>query len=115
MRILGALALASLLLAGCLSQPSNPTGATDPSQVVRDLPKELKSPVALPELKLGFGAGEPNIAIAPDGTIYVTPVDHVYRSKDGGKTFQGGGTGVGVAAQGTDIYFGGIAEGTPLR
>jgi hypothetical protein len=26
-----------------------------------------------------------------------------------------GGTGVGVAAQGTDIYFGGIADGTPLR
>jgi len=26
-----------------------------------------------------------------------------------------GGTGLGVAAQGTDIYFGGIAAGTPLR
>jgi hypothetical protein len=25
-----------------------------------------------------------------------------------------GGTGVGIAAQGTDVYFGGIAEGTPL-
>jgi hypothetical protein len=25
------------------------------------------------------------------------------------------GTGVGVAAQGTDIYFGGLASGTPLK
>ncbi len=43
-------------------------------------------------LTLGQGSGEPNVAVAPDGTIYVTPIDHVYRSDDGGATFTDLGT-----------------------
>jgi hypothetical protein len=88
MRTLAALALASLLWAGCLSPPSEPTASPSPAaSPARDLPMDLRVPVALPELRLGPGAGEPNIAVAPDGTIYVTPIDHLYRSTDGGQGF----------------------------
>jgi hypothetical protein len=40
-------------------------------------------------VRTGFsGAGEPNIGIAKDGTIYATVTAKVVRSRDGGKTWQ---------------------------
>jgi hypothetical protein len=86
--------LALLLLSGCLSPASAPaSGTTGPaSTTARGLPAELKAPTVLPDLALGQGAGEPNIAVAPDGTIYVTPIDHLFRSRDGGKSFTDLGT-----------------------
>jgi hypothetical protein len=44
------------------------------------------------DVTLGPGAGEPNIVVAPDGGIYITPIDHVYRSLNGGQSFQDLGT-----------------------
>jgi len=52
----------------------------------------LATPTVRDPVALGPGAGEPNIVVAPDGTIYVTPIDHVYRSTDGGAHFQDLGT-----------------------
>ncbi|HUR64244.1 MAG TPA: sialidase family protein [Candidatus Thermoplasmatota archaeon] len=93
MRLLPAVAVAALLLAGCASQPATHTDSPATSgAAARVLPTELRAPVALPSLRLGGGSGEPNIAVAPDGTIYVTPIDHVYRSTDGGATFKAIGT-----------------------
>ncbi|MEA3202936.1 MAG: hypothetical protein QOI63_602 [Thermoplasmata archaeon] len=93
-RVPAALVLAGLLLAGCLTAPSSPapSGTGAPGPAARDLPAELRTPTLLPALRLGAGAGEPNIAVAPDGTIYVTPINHLYRSQDGGKSFQALGT-----------------------
>lgn len=81
------------ILAGCAERPS-PMPPSDASQLVPAVPEpsKLEIPILGPEVLLGRGAGEPNVAIAPDGTIYVTPIDHLYRSKDGGKTFEDLGT-----------------------
>jgi len=76
------------LVAGCAS-PAPPSAASlpdDPASTL-PLPDKLELPKVRPALKLGAGAGEPNIAVGPDGTIYVTPIDVVYRSTDGGKSF----------------------------
>lgn len=81
-------AVALLLLAGC-SSPAETPSDTDPSpSATAPLPATLAAPTRLPPVQLGAGAGEPNIAVGPDGTIYVTPIDHVYRSRDGGRTFE---------------------------
>ena len=53
----------------------------------RLLPTTLEVPKVVKALNLGTGSGEPNIAVAPDGTIYITPINNLYRSTDGGKTF----------------------------
>lgn len=94
MRLLGTLgATAFLLLAsGCLQAATTgsltgPGSGASPAE-----PTKLEALNLLPELKLGPGAGEPNVAVAPDGTIYVTPIDHVYRSKDGGRSYEDLGT-----------------------
>ncbi|MEA3136031.1 MAG: hypothetical protein QOC71_312 [Thermoplasmata archaeon] len=63
--------------------------STEPTPMARPT---LVDPVRMTPVRLGEGAGEPNIAVAPDGTIYVTPIDHVYRSSDGGKSFEDLGT-----------------------
>src|SRR5690242_11961919 len=94
-----------LVLSGCLDGSGGtsagartghgkaPGGGVATTPTPRALPTSLSTPTpSLPTL-LGAGYGEPNIAIAPDGTIYVTPIDHLYRSADGGKTFNDLGTG----------------------
>lgn len=99
-RILAACALVSLLFfSGCAGR-IDPASTGSPSPT----PDASPSPPALPDVSeleplqlnppvlLGAGAGEPNIAFAPDGTVYVTPIDHVYRSTDGGKSFEDLGT-----------------------
>lgn len=95
MRTLPLLALAVLLLAGCSDPAADPEVATPSS---RDLPMEFAPDVPLPQ---PAGAGEPNIAILPDGTLFVTaPVGgspkpnvgegaaYLWRSTDGGTTWE---------------------------
>jgi len=91
--LLLSLLVGALVLAGCSSSPPPGPSSSPGVAAPRPLPPALlAAPKALPDVLLGRGAGEPNIAVAPDGTIYVTPIDHVYRSTDGGKTFTDLGT-----------------------
>lgn len=82
------LTLATLLAAGCLSQEPVETAATEPAPEPRVLPSELVAPTLHPLAFLGMGAGEPNIAVAPDGTVYVAAINDIYRSEDGGVSFE---------------------------
>lgn len=82
--------LASLapILAGCVTQP--PAGTLDPSGEAPDVRPELVAPAFLPAVKLGtmeLGA-EPNVAVAPDGTVYVSTPLALWRSDDLGHTYQ---------------------------
>lgn len=93
-----ALVLATAFMAGCVKPMGGTTSqatitATNSAKMpgLRDpatLPTALETPKIVPAVRLGPGAGEPNIAIAPDGAIYVSPINTVYRSTDGGKTFR---------------------------
>lgn len=84
--------LLMLLLSACLDDKSGDDETAPTTEVpVRVLPTELKSPTLLPPVLLGPGAGEPNIAVAPDGTLYVTPITEVYKSVDGGRTWKSAG------------------------
>ena len=89
---LALLAVTFLLAAGCV-QPARQVDVTStttpPAPAALDA---LAAPTLRPDLDLGPGDGEPNIAVAPDGTIYITPVSNLYRSTDGGKTFKDLGT-----------------------
>lgn len=51
----------------------------------------LAEPTVMTATDLGPGEGEPNIEVAPDGTIYVMPITPMYRSLDGGKRWLPGG------------------------
>lgn len=87
--------LSTSILAGCADESDDPvTPIVDP---VRE-PIAFADDVALPQLQ---GAGEPNIAILPDGTLFVTaPVGgsmkpnvmegsaYLWRSTDGGATWE---------------------------
>lgn len=87
------LALAILLtaaLAGCASDA--PASAVDEAPAsVPELPRpEVAMPTFLPPLELGsvtLGA-EPSVAVAPDGTVYVTTPLALWRSDDMGKTYK---------------------------
>jgi hypothetical protein len=87
------LLLASLLalpgLAGCLTPSAevDPAAAAGDAASLRDLPAELVTPQLHPLALLGIGAGEPNVAVAPDGTQYVSAINDIYRSDDGGATW----------------------------
>ena len=85
--LFAALAAATLTLAGCVQPPANdeavPPGEPDPLSY-----EELRQPTLLPDLDLGIGDGEPSIAVAPNGTIYVSAISQMFRSDDGGKTFK---------------------------
>ncbi len=121
MRALPFAVLASLLVAGCFgsshssssSSTAAPTsssldealGGSSGSHPARELPTTLEAPTVRPELKLGPGSGEPSIAVAPDGTIYVSAIEQLYRSRDGGASF------VSVGAPGCTFPFG--IQGTP--
>lgn len=82
------LTLTFLLLAGCLGQESVTPAATTDEAPPRVLSDELVEPTLLPLAFLGMGAGEPNVATALDGTVYVSAINDVYRSDDGGATWE---------------------------
>jgi hypothetical protein len=88
------LLLLAAALSGCTgaapSSSSSSPAASPPAPA--PLQTDLVAPTLGPEVRLGAGYGEPNVAVAPDGTIYVTPIDHVYRSTDGAQTFEDLGT-----------------------
>lgn len=81
--------MATLLLPGCLDEDSPDTGpAAEGDFVTTDLPLDLANPTTFPSTNLGRGAGEPNIAVGPDGTVYVSdPSIGIWRSDDGGRSF----------------------------
>lgn len=88
MRALLALALLTLL-AGCIGTPA-PGEAVDPA-ALRALPRpELLDPLFAPPIDLGLidRSAEPSVAVAPDGTVYVTSPLFLWRSDDGGRTYQ---------------------------
>lgn len=104
-------------LGGCLSNsdadpdPANPNGPGS-----NPLPKDLVVPTRLGPVSLGAGAGEPNIALGPDGTLYASdPSIGVWRSDDDGRSFTktaaagitGGGDGdIVIDAQGCIHWLG---------
>lgn len=90
------LLLAGLLLAGCTGDDPGSQATTSSSTETAPpppaLPTTLAEPTLHPEVDLGPGAGEPNLAFAPDGTLYASdPGIDVWRSDDGGKTFKATG------------------------
>ena len=91
--LLSALALSALVLAGCSDKPA--PAAPAPPAVVLPVP-QFAEPVPMPQV----GGGEPNIAILPDGTLFVaSPAGlskpnvqqggaWLWRSKDGGHQWE---------------------------
>jgi hypothetical protein len=82
--------LTIVAFAGCLDDSGGSDGA-DLDGPAAGLPpaSELATPTLLPSVNLGRGAGEPNIAVGPDGTVYVSdPSIGIWRSPDGGRGFQ---------------------------
>lgn len=55
-------------------------------------PADLVAPTFGAQVSLGSGYGEPNVVTDGDDRVFVTPIDHVYRSVDGGLTFGDLGT-----------------------
>lgn len=124
------LLLSSLLAAlasGCLSDAPAATGddAVVGTPDAPPLPMELATPTRLAPVNLGGGAGEPNIALGPDGTLYASdPSIGIWRSEDHGRTFTkaqasgitGGGDGdIVIDAQGCIHWlglFGTAADGS---
>jgi len=64
-----------------------PANATDPSLPTVVLPKPRPWRGAVPVVA-DLSGGEPQVAVAPDGTVYYSPLSAVYRSTDGGHTFE---------------------------
>ena len=95
MRTLPVAAFAALLLlAGCSTPASTMApadsahaGAPDASSAAR---LTASAPTFLPPVDLGtvLAGAEPSVAIAPDGTAYVETPLALWRSDDGGKSFQ---------------------------
>lgn len=84
------------LLAGCSTPPAHP--AATPETVDSPAPPidpaaprpAVQAPTFLPPVDLGtieLGA-EPSVAVAPDGTVYVTTPLALWRSDDAGQTFK---------------------------
>ncbi|HEX2021304.1 MAG TPA: sialidase family protein [Candidatus Thermoplasmatota archaeon] len=92
-RALVPLALLLPALAGCFSEAPGadvaPAGDAAPPAALPRLP-EVVAPTFLPPVELGvvlLGA-EPNVAVAPDGTVYVTTPLALWRSDDLGRTYK---------------------------
>lgn len=113
---LAAAALVLLLLAGCAQQANLPsTSQTSTAQA--NLPATLASPLPREPVLVGDAGGgaEPNIAAAPDGTLYISSPLAVWRSDDNGTTWkatasknlEGGGDGdLAVGPTGTVYWLG---------
>ncbi|MEK6975377.1 MAG: sialidase family protein [Candidatus Thermoplasmatota archaeon] len=80
-----------VLLSGCMQGDAG----SDPDEDSNDdmgtatpLPTTLGALTRMPPVSLGAAAGEPNIAVGPDGTIYTSdPSIGIWRSDDNGATF----------------------------
>lgn len=115
-------AILVLLLAGCASPEVAPAATQEGAPAARELPAELVAPTLLPLAFLGMGSGEPNVATGLDGTVYVSAINDVYRSDDGGATFElvkagldGGGDGdLVVLADGSVHWLGLFAQDAPI-
>ncbi|HUR68182.1 MAG TPA: sialidase family protein [Candidatus Thermoplasmatota archaeon] len=77
------------LFAGCAQQPEAPA-ALAPAPVPEDIRPAIEAPTFLPPIELGVmdGGAEPSVAVAADGTVYVTTPLALWRSDDGGKSYQ---------------------------
>lgn len=87
------LALLASALAGCAAPP--PAASPVAQQDLAALPRpDLLDPVFLAPVELGIveSGAEPSVAVAPDGTVYVTTPLALWRSDDGGRTYQALGT-----------------------
>jgi hypothetical protein len=122
-RVVPALILAFVLLAGCSGVGPDAGGEGDGTDdAPRVLPTQLVPPVVMPSVALGKAAGEPNIAVAPDGTVYVSdPSIGIWSSTDGGESFSkmaargitGGGDGDIVIDDAGCIHWLGLFGSTP--
>lgn len=79
----------ALLAAGCASPESAPA-AVDAPVALPEVRPAIEPPTFLPPIELGslMGGAEPSVAVATDGTIYVTSPLALWRSDDGGKSYQ---------------------------
>jgi len=117
--LLTSILVLSLVLAGCADGNDGPTSTTttslEPSSP--DRPSELAQPKVIPQVLVGSpgGGAEPNIAVAPDGTLYVASPLAIWKSSDAGKTWkqatakglEGGGDGdIAFDAQGNLYWLG---------
>lgn len=95
-----------IFLAGCSSRPTPPgDGPTTappapPSLRPHAVPPTFRAPLLLGDIPNAHG--EPNVALGPDGTIIVTTPLYLWRSHDGGVTFEA----VGEPACDTDANLG---------
>lgn len=97
-RSLASCLVALLLMAGCSGQsddkgsPDADDDAQDPAAV---LPTGPLGTTALAEVLVAdrSGGAEPNLAVAPDGTLYVANPGELWRSDDGGATWTAVGVG----------------------
>jgi len=113
-----ALLLTAAALAGCAgTSTTTTTMASTSSATSAPLPTDLKAPTLLPDVVVGSpgGGAEPNIAQAPDGTIYASSPLSIWKSTDHGKTWtacaaknlEGGGDGdLAVDGNGTVYWLG---------
>lgn len=78
-----------LALAGCLGSTKAPGPATDELPIV-DVRPDVQVPTFIPPIHLGtvLTGAEPSVAVAPDGTIYVTTPIALWRSDDGGASYK---------------------------
>ncbi|MEA3202935.1 MAG: repeat-like domain [Thermoplasmata archaeon] len=145
-RSLAAVLLAALLLAGCSGTPAptsttasataTPAAGLVPRESAADVRPALSDPQVLapvlvakttlagaPFVGGGPGAAEPNLAVAPDGTLYASNPCAIWRSGDGGKgwteTAHQGQTGCGdgdIALDGAgNLYWLGLGPGIPFQ
>lgn len=84
-----ALALAvAAVLAGC-AQPEAPAADAGLPDALPDVRPAIEVPTFLAPIELGVmtTGAEPSVAVAPDGTIYVTTPLALWRSDDGGASY----------------------------
>lgn len=84
-----AILLVALLAAGCAARPGAPQEASQPAAPEPGL-DALVPPTfsTLATLGTATNGAEPNLLVAPDGAVYVAMPLHLWRSDDGGRSFQ---------------------------
>lgn len=87
--------LLALVLAGCSRSPADDGAPTDPGTPGDPLPSGPLGTRAMPEVLVAdrMGGAEPNLAVARDGTLYVSNPGELWRSDDGGQTWGAVGAG----------------------